>query len=376
MSEAKSTRRNARIDRLRGLAILTAVMSHTPGFMTWEFRPYFTNIASLQSNGCFAVAVFFVISGFLITRRLLSMGEIPAAAMLTTFYAQRIGRLFPCLVLVVVLAWLMSSAGYPRFVFAEGAFGRFIGCIAMLRYNRCIVEGGLPDILNHLWSLSVEEMFYLMFPLLVILTRKQVSMLTFCLAGLVVYGPLYRSTVVGADVYTFFGNFDLLAMGCLAAIHAPKVRSHHADLRWIGLILMTLTFFGVVLTRQLIIPPTIVGIGAALYVLGARPLSDESPILFRPLELAGNLSYEMYLFHFPILGAIVRPTYNAFYQSPFFAPYIAWLCLAVYMVSLFLISFVLARYFSQPANRLIRTSFSSSGQSFVGRPREPIAVKV
>jgi peptidoglycan/LPS O-acetylase OafA/YrhL len=306
--------RNARIDRLRGLAILTAALSHTPGFMNWDFYPLLTNIMALKTNGCFAVAIFFVVSGFLITRRLLTMRDLPALALLKTFYVQRVGRLAPCLLLIIAVAWVMSAAGYDRFVFGVGGFARFVDCIGTLQYNRCILQSGLPDGMNHLWSLSVEEVFYLFFPLFVLATRKHVSMLSMVLVGLVIYGPICRSHAAGADLYMFFGNFDLLAIGCLAALDAPKITGHYADLRWSGLLMIAVTFFGSVVTEQLIWPPTLVGIGSAIYLLGAVPLAGKSALIFRPVELAGDLSYEMYLFHLPILGAIVRPTYYAFYM--------------------------------------------------------------
>jgi peptidoglycan/LPS O-acetylase OafA/YrhL len=151
--------------------------------------------------------------------------------------------------------------------------------------------------LNHLWSLPVEEVFYLFFPLLIAATRTRSHLRSTVLIALVIYGPIFRSRLTSPDVYSFFGNFDLLAMGCLAAIHAPQIKRWHADMRWIGATLIAMTFFATVLTLQWTLPPTLVGAGTVLYLLGSTSTEPTQPsMLFEPLQTAGRLSYEMYLF--------------------------------------------------------------------------------
>jgi peptidoglycan/LPS O-acetylase OafA/YrhL len=346
--------RNLRIDRLRGLAILIAVTSHTQGYMTWDFQPFTSAIPPLMTNGCFGVSIFFVVSGYLITQRLLGMQHLPAVDLLRDFYIQRAGRLLPCLALAVLLAAVLSAYGPPAFAFKDGAYGHFLYCLATLQYNHCILEGSLPGVLNPLWSLSVEEVFYLFWPLVIAAGVLLPTGRSLLLISLVAFGPYFRSKLGAPDVYTFFGNFDQLAMGCLAAIHADRIKRGFTDLRWAGLALIGLTFFGTILTQSWTWPPTFVGIGATLYLLGSSSGDARQTLLFRPLEEAGKLSYEMYLFHFPILGVLVRPTYDALHLTAFFGPRISWVCLAVLIAALFAVSLLISRYFSDPLNKFIR----------------------
>jgi peptidoglycan/LPS O-acetylase OafA/YrhL len=343
--------RNSAVDFLRGLSIAIVAMSHTVGFMTWNFSPWTSSIPALPTNGYYGVCVFFVISGYLIARRLMTLSDLPPNQFLRAFYVQRIGRIVPCLILVVLLAAILSSLNVPRFTFGAEGFDHFTACIATFRYNHCVLDGSLPDGWNALWSLSVEEMFYLFFPILMLLTRRSKITLTSILAAYVILAPAYRATLDIGNVYTYFGNFDLMATGILVALHGKAVTGYSAHLRVTGLAGLAMIFFSTVATANNMWAPSAIAAFTGLYLLGATT-ARTAPL--QPLKLAGILSYEMYLFHLPLLAVLVLPFFTWFSTITHHQMLISYACLAVYSITLFAVSFAVARWFSDPFNRSIR----------------------
>jgi peptidoglycan/LPS O-acetylase OafA/YrhL len=348
--------RNSGIDFLRGLSIAIVAMSHTVGFMTWNFSPHISNIPALRTNGYYGVCIFFVISGHLIAQRLLALSDLSPRQFLRAFYVQRFGRIAPCLILVVLLAAILSSQNVARFTFGADGFYHFTGCIATFRYNHCVLDGSLPDGWNALWSLSVEEVFYVFFPILMLLTRRSKMVLTAVLAAYVVLAPAYRATLDIGNVYTYFGNFDLMAIGILVAMHGKAITARPAYLMTIGLIGLAGIFFWTVATADCVWAPSAIAVFTGLYLIGATAPTTSSSIL-RPFKLAGILSYEMYLFHLPLLAVLVLPFFTWFSAITHHAMLISYACLAVYLSALFAISFVVANYYADPLNKAIRSRF-------------------
>jgi peptidoglycan/LPS O-acetylase OafA/YrhL len=354
--------RNHAVDLLRGISIIIVAMSHTVGFMTWDFLPGLSNIPALQINGYYGVCIFFGISGFLIAQRLMALSALPSLQFLRTFYTQRVGRIAPCLLLVLLAGAIIDSRGVPRFTFGPDGFSNFAFCIATFTYNHCILQGGsgLPDGWNALWSLAVEEVFYLFFPLLMLITLRSRRGLTAALVVYVLAAPFYRwHWLVRANVYSYLGNFDLMAMGILVAMHG-RALSDGRFFRWLGLIGLMVVFFSTVSVVDSVWAPSAIGFFTGLYLLGAMAKTGRTALL-RPLRFAGVLSYEMYLFHLPILGVVVRPFYYwALSITPNHPIMLTYACMVVYWGSLSLVAFVIANYFANPANRIIRHSFAPS----------------
>jgi peptidoglycan/LPS O-acetylase OafA/YrhL len=349
--------RNSAIDFLRGVSIAVVAMSHTVGFMTWDFWPGLSNIPALRINGYYGVCIFFAISGYLIAQRLMALSDLPPRQFLRAFYVQRVGRIAPCLMLLVLLAAVLSSRNVPRFTFGAGSFYHFTACIATFRYNHCVLDGSLPDGWNALWSLSVEEVFYLFFPILMLLTLRSKTVLTAILGAYALLAPAYRITLDTGNVYTYFGNMDLMAIGILVAMHGKAVTGYSAYLRIFGLAGLVVIFFSTAATIDSVWVPTVIAILTAIYLLGAKAITKSSSIL-RPVSFAGILSYELYLFHLPILAALVLPFYVWFSTITHRPILISYTCLAVYSLALNAISFVVAKYFADPMNRLIRRGLS------------------
>jgi len=178
--------RNPGIDALRGLSILLVMVLHISLRIPLKetglamFLPRRILLA-LSDNGYEAVFIFFVISGFLITGRALrrwsSLGRIDRRA----FYARRLARIAPCLVLLVSVLSLFDLARVPEFVIGPGQSLRR-AALSVLALHLNWYEGRtgyLPAGWDVLWSLSIEEVFYLGFPLICLLARRGTAVLSY-----------------------------------------------------------------------------------------------------------------------------------------------------------------------------------------------------
>ena len=151
------------IDGLRGIAVLLVVGYHA--FPTWI------------KSGFIGVDVFFVISGFLITGILLS-GMDGGAFRFSAFYERRIRRLFPALAVVLV-----ASSAFGRFALFPDEYARlakhvaggagFASNFVLWKESGYFDSAADTKPLLHLWSLAIEEQFYLVWPLMLWLTRKR-----------------------------------------------------------------------------------------------------------------------------------------------------------------------------------------------------------
>lgn len=209
------------LDGVRGIAILTVLLSH---FLMIEYFPT-ERMFFIAQNGWMGVDLFFVLSGFLITGILLDSRERPQY--FTQFYKRRLLRIFPLYYFAVLLTWLTivfvekapeRLQGYDSFAW----FFTFTPNIAMGLKNDWLWHSQVFN-LNHLWSLAVEEQFYLLWPLVVRWMPKR-GLAIFCLVLLAMGTGLRNLTdhVVGTEfsvsAYTFtFCRMDGLAAGAFVA---------------------------------------------------------------------------------------------------------------------------------------------------------------
>jgi len=175
-------------------------------------------------------------SGFLITSTTLRRWGMLKAVNVRAFYQMRFARIAPLLLLLTVLSALhFAQVTYFIVPAKTGGLGRALAAVLTFHVN--VLEAGrgfLPGRWDILWSLSVEEMFYLFFPLTCrVLSRG--NLLIALLAGFVVMGPLARAWLAhGNDVwreYSYLGGMDAIALGCLTALVLEKRRLSHAALR-------------------------------------------------------------------------------------------------------------------------------------------------
>jgi peptidoglycan/LPS O-acetylase OafA/YrhL len=268
------------IDGLRAVAVLAVVAYH----------------AGLGGAGYVGVDVFFVISGYLITQVLRGGFDV------FDFYARRVRRIVPAAVLVVLAtlaasALLLSPSQQAQTANSAGAALVFGANVFFQMTTGGYFDASADEMpLLHLWSLSVEEQFYLLWPLLMLVRRRWIVVVA--LASLALAEALPQS----AAFYQMPARAWELAAGGLVALYAPRIR--HA-----GVIGSVLLVFAILVPM-----PTFPGIGALPAVVGAALVlagvhhGDRLPWLeAKPMVGVGLISYSLYLWHWPLL-ALYRAT--------------------------------------------------------------------
>jgi peptidoglycan/LPS O-acetylase OafA/YrhL len=274
--------------------------------------------ANVLHFGFCGVDLFFVLSGFLITRLLLRDRTEPHH--FRNFYARRTLRIFPLyfgvLTGCVALGLLLPS-------FRHGVFGNldsfwWLGFYATNIFQslspQCVVGWGFGH-LDHFWSLAVEEHFYLVWPLLISLFAQR-DLRRICV-GIVVVSALTRLCVatiahnlIAANVLTVC-RMEGLAIGALVALNSPMLAYHARLARWIvlfGLALMPI-YFSVSLNSseiQAIGGPTLFGtIFGAVLIICLRGGSVARAVKNAALIVIGKYSYGLYVFHYIIIGLLL-----------------------------------------------------------------------
>ena len=366
--ETRNWKRLDGIDLLRGLAIFFVLMNHVNMRLRLAQVPYTHGLApllvqSLVWNGGFGVQIFFAISGFLITsislRRWGSLSEISVR----NFYRLRFARIAPLLLLLLLALSGLHLAGVHNFVVPAKTGGLGRALLAALTFHLNLLEawrGYLPANWDVLWSLSVEEMFYLFFPLLArLLGRGKLFLALLC--AFVVLGPFGRRTLThGNPIWqekSYLGGMDAIALGCLTALLVSRIRFQSAALRtfsWIGagLLVLVLVFGSEPFLRSLDsmgLEETILAIGTCLISIASAQTEWKSPHLLRPLLTIGQYSYEVYLTHMFVVFAL----FSLFLESGKSMRLVpAFFTLTILISGL--VGALIAHLYSEPMNRFLR----------------------
>ena len=220
------------VDLLRALAILFVLLNHIHIRLRIAKIPYTAGIPDALTrifvwNGQHGVQIFFAVSGFLITTTALRRWGSLANLNILSFYKLRFARIAPLLFLLLAILSILHLAGVRNFVINPKQGGLSSALFAALTFQSNVLEaerGYLPGSWDILWSLSVEEMFYLFFPLAVRLLRPSALFVTL-LAVLTAAGPWSRAHTTGLwQEYGYFGRMDAIALGCLTALFANRIR--------------------------------------------------------------------------------------------------------------------------------------------------------
>jgi peptidoglycan/LPS O-acetylase OafA/YrhL len=377
------------VDILRGLAIFFVLMNHVNMRLFLAKIPYSQAlpsqlVSSLMWNGQYGVQIFFAVSGFLITSTSIRRWGSLSTVGVRDFYVLRFARIAPLLVLLLTVLCTLHAAGVTDFVVSEktGGLGRAI--LAALTFHVNVLEahhGYLPANWDILWSLSVEEMFYLFFPLICRLLGggKGLAALLWIFVAL---GPVARTRLAhGNEVwqeYSYLGGMDAIALGCLTAIALSRLQIARRviwGLAGLGtvLILFSLGFSETAEARGLArcgLDMTILAIGACMVMAAAAQTRWKSPRAISPLITLGRRSYEVYLTHMFVVFAL----FGLFKPASLSQGALPVLFISVILIS-GLLGELVARIYSEPMNRLIRRRFADGPERFGGVLRSDPIVK-
>jgi peptidoglycan/LPS O-acetylase OafA/YrhL len=318
-----SALRSARVDFLRGVAILAVLTLHfslSYGLVNSPLAQIVPAawIRAAVVNGNYGVTIFFVISGFLITsnnlRRYGNLGQVS----LRQFYAFRFARIIPPLALALCLIVPLGLLDVPSFMNSRhdqpmsGAFFAIAVLSVLTFWHNVLMQavGYFNYCLNIYWSLSVEEVFYLSFPLACVMLKRERYIIALCAAAIIV-GPVYRSFHTGNEIYFMYAYaacFDAIAIGCLSALlqHRVAIGPHLGKLiRYAAGAGLAVWYFSGIDGHEIFGFSWIALCVCGLLINAFEPAARIGG--FPPSRIVGwfgRRSYELYLFHIMLLAAM------------------------------------------------------------------------
>lgn len=310
---------------LRALAVVAVVLAHLIGW---------------PRGGFAGVDVFFVVSGFLITGLLLRELAATGRISLRDFFARRIRRILPAAVVVLAAVVVVAFVVFNR-TQADRTLFDALAALALVANWRFAVEGtdyfhaaDAVSPLQHFWTLSVEEQFYLVWPALLLLlvlllpvaarrTGAARAVVGLAAAAIVVVsGGWAMVQTAGDPTVAYFSTATRaweLAVGALLAVAVPVLGRIPAAFRWV---LGWLGAAGVVWSFLIVDPDTMpfpapwaaLPVAAAVLVIaggvGGDPRQRHLFPLTNPISVfVGDVSYSLYLWHFPVIvfAAVLLP---------------------------------------------------------------------
>ena len=372
-SSSALSERNPGIDALRGVAILFVILNHVGIRVPLAKTAIATLIPAwllqrLNYNGYEAVFIFFVISGFLIARRSQQRWGEPRNMPLRDFYLLRAARILPTLLLVVALLSLFHLLGVANFVIhnkGQSLAGAIASALGLYLNFYEGITGYLPGGWDVLWSLSIEELFYLAFPLVCLTLGRTPRLLMLALALLALSLPLTRSAIVDNEIWlekAYLPGMSAIAIGVLTAMLAARIpppsRMIAASLCAIGVIGVGGVLFASRFVWQWLHDGSVLmlALSAAVLVLGLHwQAASKQAWRWRGLGWlcsCGRLSYEIYLFHmFCVFGVLAAAKASGLATDYGFVWYVP----AIFFS--WLLGLAIARGFSEPIERRLRHAF-------------------
>ena len=374
--EPAATMRFDGVDLLRGLSIIAVVLLHG------QIRLRYSSDISIASllprslirlvfwNGGNGVTVFFAISGFLITltslRRFGSLARMQPAK----FYRIRFARIAPLLLLLLAVLSLLHLGNADGFRIKPscGTLPDALFAALTFRINWFeAVHGYLPANWDVMWSLSIEEMFYLFFPLVCVLLlrlRRGTTLFVVLLLVLVGMGPFARTVWSTNEIWlgtSYVGGMSCIALGCLTALLADRLQRARPPWMTAKLLLAVQLAGALVMLVIAVWPPwhwvkllgrsgtddTVLGVGTCLVMLGSVLRGRTGRAWTAPIRWFGRHSYEVYLTH-----EFVVVWMTALYMRVQRGSPLMWIAAELALAAP--LGALVAHWYSEPMNRLLR----------------------
>ena len=302
--EHDTTLYRADIDGLRAVSILLVVGYHA--------QP------RLVPGGFIGVDIFFVISGFLITRIILTQAKAGGFSF-TGFYARRIRRIFPALIVVLAVTYLIGwfvllPDGFSLLGKSIAAGVAFVSNLFQLGQTGYFAPDAAENPLLHLWSLGIEEQFYIFWPPVLLLIfgskHRRFWMAAIAVASFGVSLMIY----FGHKEWSFYSPiaraWELLAGGMVANSYIDRPPSERRGSPQRDNLLATIGLGAIIgaaagLSRDSLFPGAyalLPVLGAVLMILAPNSVVNRFLLSNRPMVLIGLISYPLYLWHWPLLS--------------------------------------------------------------------------
>jgi|HubBroStandDraft_6_1064221.scaffolds.fasta_scaffold378654_1 peptidoglycan/LPS O-acetylase OafA/YrhL len=322
------------LDAVRGIAACLVVFAHILGPL---------------KLGATGVLIFFVLSGFLITWLLLRELERTGEISIHNFYVRRTLRIFPAFYVFWVVCVVVAHVTHASFSWAEAIASFFY----MGDYYTAIHPSHAHQIMGITWSLGVEEKFYLLWPAIFLMLRKDLAKLLRVALFLTGFIWLYRTLAciylhlpVDYLLYSFDSRFADILLGCsfalalklglLEPVLAAAVRIKAFPL-WLTAILVSLTILEHRMSVRLFyifaLPLSTVVVAALLVQLIFKADSRGYRWLEHPvLRFVGRISYSLYLYHIVVIRSVehlfphlrLRWAYSLMWIGSFIAAYMSY----------------------------------------------------
>ncbi|HTC73979.1 MAG TPA: acyltransferase [Edaphobacter sp.] len=314
------------LDGIRGLAILFVLYHHLFWSNPNSGNPIFDFLNAIRASAFIGVNLFFALSGFLITGILLDTVNSPN--FFKTFYVRRMLRIFPLYYGLLITLLLLTRPLHFVWNGWQYFYLTYSTNFALWPRGPLVLQ---PFSIDHLWSLQVEEQFYLVWPLILYRVRSLRSLIRIsilvCVATLLIRIVLVAERSYLNNVYlpysSTFSCVDNLLFGCcLCALLRTTLRQQvlHFAPRIFALCVMVLTVaaipnHGLDWKTSIFIPTfgfSLIGIScAALIAMSLEPGSRTKQFFSHPiLRFFGKYSYGLYVFHYPLGCLLNQPVRN------------------------------------------------------------------
>lgn len=212
------------LDALRGIAAISVVLWHIemlkPNF-NFETLPF---NSLLQTGGSIAVTLFFVLSGFLITCLLLNEREKKQKIFLKEFYIRRTLRLWPLFYLTLFICYIIVPQFFPSFSANASWYSFFLNALFLTNITYVIQQ--LPPLGTAVWSIGIEEQFYIFWPLVLKKRNSQsllkilvwIILVIYILKAALVYFSSYHAFIHKMRILVNITRYDCLLVGAVGAL--------------------------------------------------------------------------------------------------------------------------------------------------------------